>query len=62
MQFRRFIPRSTSGHTFVAYCTRDGCSFKLAAYRVPPVTVCKGQPLHVHAQLADSTVVFRATV
>ncbi len=46
----------------VSYCTRDGCSFKLAAYRVPPVTVCEGQPLHVHVQLADSTVVFRATV
>jgi hypothetical protein len=50
----------------VSYCTRnisdDGCSFKLAAYRVPPVHVCEGQHMRIHAGLDGSNVTFRVTV
>jgi hypothetical protein len=51
----------------VSYCTRssgsDGCSFKLAAYRVPPVLFSEGQHLRVQVKLDDSTAVtFRAAV
>jgi hypothetical protein len=50
----------------VSYFTRgsnsDACSFKLAAYRVPPVPFGAGQHLQVGVQLDESTVMFRASV
>jgi len=50
----------------VSYCTRssgsDGCSFKIAAYRVPPILFSQGQHLQVQVKLDDSTVTFHAAV
>jgi hypothetical protein len=50
----------------ISYCTRgnnvDGCSFKLAAYRVPPVSFSEGQHLAIHVELIESTVTFRVAV
>jgi hypothetical protein len=49
----------------VTYCTRDdSCgerSFKLAAYRVPPLFYSEGQHLQVHASMDGSNVTFRVT-
>jgi hypothetical protein len=51
----------------ITYCTRgntcDNCSFKLAAYRVPPVSITEGQQLQVHVKLEDSSnVIFSVTL
>jgi hypothetical protein len=50
----------------ISYCTRgnivDGCSFKLAAYRVPSVSFSEGQHLGIHVELIESTVTFRVAV
>jgi hypothetical protein len=50
----------------VSYCTRgssgDGCSFKLAAYRVPPLSFSEGQHLRIHASMDGGNVAFRMIV
>jgi hypothetical protein len=50
----------------ISYCTRgnsaDGCSFKLAAYRVPSVSFCEGQRLGIRVELIESIVTFRVAV
>jgi hypothetical protein len=48
-----------------SYCTQrlaqNDCSFKLAAYRVQPVSFCSGEQLHVQVKLRGADVTFHAS-